>query len=110
MTAPIGSAVSSTVEPLCPASSRAFATILVSGSYPGGLATVISINSPSCGDTGAYDGLIEVPLAAEFGAYNGVDVDCSLDVPAPANDVEAFSTGWTALTQIPEELVAGDGE
>ena len=72
-----------------------------------GLGEVVSINSPTCGDTGDLRGVLEVPLAEDFGDYDVVDVDCSLEVTSPANDVEAFVGGWAAQTVIPEDVVAG---
>ena len=74
----------------------------------GGLGQVVSINSPTCGDTGPLRGLLEVPLAEEFGDNDVLDIDCSLEIVDPANDVEAFVSGWAAQTVIPEDIVAGD--
>jgi 5'/3'-nucleotidase len=73
----------------------------------GGLGEVVSINSPTCGDTGALKGLLEVPLAEAFGDYNVLDIDCSLEITDPASDVEAFVSGWAAQTVIPADIVAG---
>ena len=73
----------------------------------GGVGQVFSINSPSCAGTGDFNGMLEVPLADEFGDYNGVVIDCALDIAEPANDVEAFVSGWASLTEIPEEIVLG---
>lgn len=73
----------------------------------GGLGEVVSINSPTCGDTGALRGVLEVPLAEEFDDNNVLDIDCSLEIADPANDVEAFVSGWAAQTVIPEDIVAG---
>jgi len=73
----------------------------------GGLGEVVSINSPTCGDTGVLKGLLEVPLADTFGDYNVIDIDCSLEIADPASDVEAFVSGWAAQTVIPADIVAG---
>ena len=58
-------------------------------------------------DLGVLRGVLEVPLAEEFGDNNVVDIDCSLEIADPASDVEAFISGWAAQTVIPEDIVAG---
>jgi 5'-nucleotidase len=74
---------------------------------PGGLAPVVSINTPSCGDTGELDGVAETTLDVDFGDFAAFTVDCSVEVDPIVTDVDAFFSGYAAITLLPEDLVAG---
>lgn len=73
----------------------------------GELAPVVSINVPSCGETGEVKGALETELDDDFGDFGSFAADCGVDFEPLVTDVEAFSTGWAAITEIPEALVAG---
>jgi 5'-nucleotidase len=73
----------------------------------GGLAPVVSINTPSCGDTGELEGVVETTLGADFGDFAAFTVDCSVEVDPIVTDVDAFFSGYAAITLLPEDLVAG---
>lgn len=74
---------------------------------PGGLAPVVSINTPSCGDTGELEGVVETTLGDDFGDFAAFTVDCSVEVDPIVTDVDAFFSGYAAVTLLPEDLVAG---
>jgi 5'-nucleotidase len=73
----------------------------------GGLAPVVSINTPSCGDTGELEGVVETTLDDDFGDFAAFTVDCSVEVDPIVTDVDAFFSGYAAITLLPEDLVAG---
>ena len=74
---------------------------------PGGLAPVVSINVPSCGDTGELDGVAETVLGDDYGDFVPFAVDCSIEVDPVVTDLDAFFSGYAAVTVLPEDLVAG---
>ena len=74
---------------------------------PGGLAPVVSINVPSCGDTGELDGVAETTLGDDYGDFAPFAVDCSVEVDPIVTDLDAFFSGYAAITLLPEYLVAG---
>ncbi len=67
----------------------------------------VNFNSPSCGDTGAHRGTLEMPLA-EVGP-DDPSTDCSRDVE-PTNDVEAILSGWTPFTILDPSTIADTPE
>ncbi len=74
---------------------------------PGGLAPVVSINIPSCADTGELEGVVETTLGDDYGDFVPFNVDCSTEVDTIVTDLDAFFTGFAAVTLLPEDLVAG---
>ena len=68
---------------------------------PTGLPTSItSINIPSCTE-GIVRGALEVPNATSNGEYNPLgDQDCTSTLEDPINDIEAFVSGFTAVTEL----------
>jgi 5'-nucleotidase len=64
---------------------------------------VISINVPSCSD-GEVRGLVDVPLGTDLQGFDyAADVDCTNTAENPADDVEAFFTGFAAVSPTPLE-------
>ena len=61
---------------------------------------VESLNIPTC-PTGEVRDLIEVPLATDFGERDAFGVDCTSAATDPADDVDAFKTGYASLTIVP---------
>ena len=67
------------------------------------VATVISINVPSC-SAGEVRGLVDVPLGTDLQGFDyGADVDCTNPAENPADDVQAFFTGFAAVSPTPLE-------
>jgi len=64
-------------------------------------ATVENLNIPSCA-TGTLRELVEVPFATDAAGRNVLasDIDCTGTPPEPADDVDAFNTGYPSLTVI----------
>ncbi len=64
---------------------------------------VISINVPSC-SAGEVRGIVEVPLGTDLQGFDyGADVDCTNIAENPADDVQAFFTGFAAVSPTPLE-------
>jgi 5'-nucleotidase len=64
---------------------------------------VISINVPSC-SAGEVRGLVDVPLGTDLQGFDyGADVDCTNTAENPADDVQAFFTGFAAVSPTPLE-------
>ncbi len=61
---------------------------------------VTSINVPSCAE-GEVRGLEEVPPATDGEAI--AEQDCASTLEDPADDVEAFNTGFATLTVLPDD-------
>ncbi|HUF98638.1 MAG TPA: 5'/3'-nucleotidase SurE, partial [Ilumatobacter sp.] len=71
------------------------------------VAEVISINVPSC-SVGEVRGLVDVPLGTDLQGFDyGSDVDCSSTAENPADDVQAFFTGFATVSPTPLEPAAG---
>ncbi len=65
--------------------------------------TVISINVPSC-SAGEVRGLVDVPLGTDLQGFDyGADVDCTNTAENPTDDVQAFFTGFAAVSPTPLE-------
>jgi len=60
-----------------------------------------NLNIPSC-LTGQIRGVVHAPLAA---INNGVAVDCTSMIEAPANDVEALNAGFAVFSVLPPKPV-----
>jgi 5'-nucleotidase len=63
------------------------------------VADVININVPTC-TTGSLRGVQQVPAAADFAGRDFNHVDCTSTATAPRDDVDAFSEGFAALTEL----------
>lgn len=74
---------------------------LAAGEVP--LEDITSINIPSCDGNGEIRGTVEVPLATDNpDSYLLLGPqDCTSTLENPANDVEAFFNGYTAVTPVP---------
>jgi 5'-nucleotidase len=68
------------------------------GDYEAGVVSLTSINAPTCPD--GVRGVVEVPLGA-FEGRNPGEVDCASTLEAPIDDVDAFTNGFTAITELP---------
>jgi len=67
------------------------------------VAAVISINVPSC-SAGEVRGLVDVPLGTDLQGFDyGVDVDCTNTTENPADDVQAYFTGFAPVSPTPLE-------
>jgi 5'-nucleotidase len=62
---------------------------------------VESINVPTCG-TGEVRELLELPVATDAGERSvlSADVDCTVTVPAPADDLDGFNAGHATLSVV----------
>ncbi|MCH7790235.1 MAG: hypothetical protein IH940_12480 [Acidobacteria bacterium] len=67
--------------------------------YEAGEVTLISINAPSC-PNGVRD-VLEVALAEDLTDRDPFTVDCDSTAIDPVDDVDAFVTGFTAITELP---------
>lgn len=65
-------------------------------------ATVVNLNAPTCG-TGEVRGLVDVTpaTAAEGRNVLAASIDCSVTVPAGADDVDAFNAGFVTESEVP---------
>ncbi|HEX5615728.1 MAG TPA: 5'/3'-nucleotidase SurE [Acidimicrobiia bacterium] len=64
-----------------------------------GPTTVANLNVPSC-PTPEVRGVVEVPVASEFGANDPFTVDCASTLEDPVDDVTAFVNGYAALSEL----------
>jgi 5'-nucleotidase len=69
--------------------------------YESGEVSLISINSPMC--PGAVDAVVEVPLGL-YAGRNPSAVTCDTGLADPVDDVDAFTNGLSAITELPVEL------
>ena len=67
--------------------------------YEAGAVSLWSINAPSCADGGR--GLLEVPLADDFGDRDVTAYDCASTATDPVDDVDAYLSGFAAVTELP---------
>ena len=70
---------------------------LLGGDHP---VQVESLNIPSCA-SGEVRDMLEVPLATDFGERDAFTVDCTSKAIDPADDVDAFKSGYASLTTVP---------
>lgn len=70
---------------------------ILAGDHP---VQVESLNIPTCA-TGEVRDMLEVPLATDFGERDAFTVDCTSTATDPADDVDAFKTGYASLTTVP---------
>lgn len=62
---------------------------------------VTSFNQPSC-TAGQPRGVVEVPAATDAAGRNVIGPsDCTSTTPAPADDVDAFTVGFTTRSELP---------
>lgn len=64
---------------------------------PGGPAAVFNLNIPTCA-TGEVKDYVEVDLASDAEGALTLEVDCTVEVADPDNDIEAFNSGYASLT------------
>ena len=69
--------------------------------YEAGVVSLTSINSPTCPD--GVRGVVEVSLGA-FDGRNPGEVDCASTLEVPIDDVDAFTNGFTAITDLPIQV------
>lgn len=68
------------------------------------LDAAISFNVPTC-DREAMGDLVEVPLAEELPEGTNIfKSNCDLANPDPKDDIEALTSGYPAMTEVPVEL------
>lgn len=71
------------------------------GDYDAGVVSLTSINAPTCPE--GVRGVVEVPLGA-FEGRDPIEVDCASSLEAPIDDVDAFTNGFTAITDLPVQV------
>lgn len=67
--------------------------------YLAGEVTLTGINAATC--DGGNRGVVEVPVATDFGDREPFVFDCASTLEDPVDDVDAFVNGFTAISELP---------